>query len=351
MSRDVAEIQVELERAQALVGLGRFDEARSLLLDFVGREPDIAQAWCLFAQVQIATGDPKGALDAAERAAALEPGNDWPHRLRSVALQQLGDDDGSIAAAHEAVTAAPHSWQTHRRLAMALVLAKRNPDEALAAAGRAAELAPHEPDAFCTLGLAHEMRRGHAEAERCYRQALSLDPQHAASHEALARRQLATSRFGRAGNLAGAAAGFRDVVQADPRADHAAKNLELVLRVFIARLSYLIFLIVWIASRATAGTLSDRLVPLLLLAIPAGFAVRFLARLAPDLRRQVWYVAFHGSLAVASILQSCAVGLLLISAAAPGGARAGISIAALLTSLAARVVLVVGNRRRRRAPR
>jgi tetratricopeptide (TPR) repeat protein len=343
-------IAAQLDRAQALVELRRYDEARSVLTELIGREPDVALAWCLLAQAQIAVDDPKAALEAAERAAALEPGTEWPLRLRSVALQELGDTDGSIGAAREAVAAGPYTWQTHVRLATALVSAKRNKDEALAAADRAVALAPHEPTAFFALGLANDMRGNGDEAERCYRQALAIDPQHAASINALSRRQLGSSRFGRAGNLAGAAAGFRDAVRVDPRADYAAKNLELVLRLFIARVSYLIFIVAWIAIHAQGGTLADRAGPLLLLAIPVAFAIRFLAKLAPDLRRHVGYVAFHGRLAVPSVLQSCAVVLLVVSAVAPDGARAKIGVAAVLTSLAARIVLYLDTRRRRRAP-
>jgi tetratricopeptide (TPR) repeat protein len=274
-----------LERAQALIELGRFDEAASLLRGLLASEPGLAPAWCLFAQTRIGVDDAEAALDAAERAAALEPGNGWPHRLRSVALQQLGDLDGAIAAAHEAVSAEPHDWQTHRRLAISLIVASRDVDEAVAAAERAVALAPSEPGAHHALGLANDLRRNHAEAGRSFRAALALDPQYSPSHDALARRQLAASRFGRAGNLAAAAAGFRDAVRADPRAAHSATNVELVLRLFVARLSYLIFLIVWVASRVTGDTLGDRIGPLLLLAIPAAFAARFLARLVPDLRR------------------------------------------------------------------
>jgi tetratricopeptide (TPR) repeat protein len=348
VSGDEAALQLELERAQGLVELRRYEEATTALADLVGREPELAPAWCLLAQAQIAVGETQPALEAANRAVALAPEHDWPYRLRSVALQQLGDDDGSIAAAREAVAAAPHNWQTHRRLAMALVLAKRDPDGALAAAGRAIELAPYEPDAFSTLGLVYDMRKNSDEAERCFRHALSLDPQHAPSHDALARRQLATSGFGRAGNLAAAATGFRDAVQADPRDHIAATNIEIVLRAFIARLSYFIFIVAWIAYHVTGGSAFARVGPLLLLALPVGFAARFLLRLPPDLRRQVRYVAFHGALAVPAILQSCALGLLLVAAVLPESARRKAALAAVLVSLAARVLLYVISRRMRR---
>jgi tetratricopeptide (TPR) repeat protein len=236
---------------------------------------------------------------------------------------------------------------------MALAFAKGSRDEAIAAGRKAVELAPHQADAFYALGIAHDMgRRAHAEAERCYRQALALDPQHAASLNALSRRHLRSSGFGRAGNLATAAEGFREAVRADPRLNVAATNLELVLRVFIARLSYLIFIIALLASPSQRGFLGSRLAPFLLLAIPVAFAIRFLWRLAPDLRRHVGYVAFHGRLAVPSVLQSCAVVLLLVSVVVQEGARKQIGFAAVMTSLAARIVLAVDTwRRRRRATR
>ena len=330
---------LKLERAQALIELRRFGEAGSTLRDLLGTEPDIGPAWCLLAQAQIGLGETEGALESADRAAALAPEDDWPHRLRSLALLQLGDSDGAIAAARDAVAAGPHNWQAHRRLALALGDANQNLDDALAAGQRAVALAPNEPEAHFALGLVQDARGKRTGADECFRYALALDPQHGPSQAALARRHLLESRFGRAGRLGDAAAGFRDVVQSDPRADYAAVNLEVVLRVFIARLSYLVFVIVWIASRATAGSLGARIVPLVLLAFPAAFAARFLSRLAPDLRRQVRYVAFHGALAAASYLQALAIALLFAAAAAPTGARTGIGIASVVTSFGARLLL------------
>jgi tetratricopeptide (TPR) repeat protein len=343
-------LQLELERAQTLVELRRYEEASAFLTQLLAREPEVASAWCLLAQSQLAARDPETALDAAERAAALEPENEWPHRLRSAALQNLGRP-GSIAAAREAVAAAPHAWQTHLRLAEALAAAKTNPDAALAAAERAVALAPNEPNTYAALGRAYEMRGDHAEAERSFRQALALDPQHAGAHHELARRRYEASggrrrRFG-AGNLAAAASGFRDAVEANPRSHVGAANVEIVIRSFLARLSYLIFVSVWLAT-FVANNSSSRVVPALLIAIPMAFAVRFLIALAPDLRRRVGYMAFHGWLAPASCAQVVAIALMLVSAAGPSGARIGFAAAAFLISLAGRIYLIALRRRRLR---
>jgi tetratricopeptide (TPR) repeat protein len=344
----IQQLQLQLERAQALIELGRFDQAALLLRQLLASEPNIAPAWCLFAQTQIGLDDAKAGLDAAERAAALEPENDWPHRLRSVALQQLGDLDGAIAAAREAVSIDPHNWQTHRRLAVCLIVAQRDADYALAAAERAVALAPHEPAAHHTLGLANEFSRNHIEAEESYRQSLALDPQYGPAHDALARRKLASSRFGRAGNLAAAAAGFRTAFKADPHSDYSARNLELTLRVFLGRLSYLIFVIAYLNNAGTRNAPGDRIGPLLLLAIPAVFAYRFLVRLEPDLRAHLRYIAFRGKLAAPSIAQLCAITLLLVSAAAPAADRTGLGVTAFVMAALARLLLLVGNSRRGR---
>jgi tetratricopeptide (TPR) repeat protein len=344
-------LQLELERAQTLVDLQRYDEARALLTQVLAREPDEAQAWCLFAQVQIAVGDPKSGLDAAERAAALEPSDEWSHRLRSVALQQLGNKSGSIAAAREAVAAAPHAWQTNSRLAAALAFASRNPDEALAVAERAVELAPNESEARVTLGRAYEMRKDYAEAERCYKEALSLNPQSAVAHGALARRRYEASggklrRFG-AGNLAAAATGFRDSVEADPGDPAAAANVEIVVRSFVARFSYLIYAAVWLSVLLVEHGSADlaRVGPLLVIAIPVGFAVRFVGGLTPDLRRRVGYSALHGRLGLAAYAQVVAIALLALVAAAPSGARFHLAVAAFLVSLAGRLFQLARRRR------
>lgn len=347
MSNDAGDAGRGLERAHILCELRRFGEAIELLEQLVGRDADNPEAWCLLAQAQLGVGDPYAALEAAGHATALEPDDEWPHRLRSLAFQRLGVPDSAIAAAREGVRTGPHVWASHVRLASALVAAKRDLGEASAAAERAVELAPYQPDTHYTLGLVADAQGQRWDAEEHFRRALALDPQHGPSHNELARRRLASGSF-HAGKLADAAAGFRNVVQADPRADYAAQNLELVLRVFLARLSYLIFVVAVIAARiddpttgAVGRTPVGRFGPLALLAIPVAFAAYFLVRLAPDLRGHLLYIAFHGRLAAASTAQACAIVLLLASAVGPPNARAGLVVAAVLCALVSRVLLAI----------
>jgi len=52
-------------------------------------------------------------------------------------------------------------------------------------------------------------------------------------------------------------------------------------------------------------------------------------------------LAFHGRLAAASIAQACALVLLLASSVAPANARVGIVVAALISSIIARILLAI----------
>jgi tetratricopeptide (TPR) repeat protein len=338
LSDDARDVGLELERASALCELRRFEEAIELLQQLLAREPDSAPAWCLLAQAQLGVGDAYAALDAAGHAIALEPDEEWPHRLRSIAFEQLGVTDSAIGAAREAARVGPYSWRAHSGLATALVI-KRDLDEAWAAAERGAALAPHEPDTHYALGLVANARGNHREAEEHFRQALALNPQHGPAHNALASRQFAASRRFNPDGLAAAAAGFRNVVQADPRAHYGAANLEATLRFFLARLSYLILVMVFIAARAHPNdSLAARILPPLLAVVPLAYAARFLARLEPDLRSRLFYIASHGRLGAASIAQVCAV-VSLLAAAVPranSNAQAFCLGAAFVSALTAR---------------
>jgi len=351
MSSDGSDVGVQLDRARALCDLKRYAEATELLRQVLEREPESEVAWCLLAQAQLGAGDPHAALDAAGHAAALEPENDWPHRLRSFAFQRLGASESAIAAAREAVRTGPSFWGSHVCLANSLALGKRDLDEAAASGERGVELAPHEPATHFTRGIVAGAQGHHWEADQHYRQALALDPQHLPSQNAIAARRLAKSGFD-PGALADAAAGFRNVVQTDPREDVGVYNLELALRVFLARLSYLIFVVAIISARVddpTSGTgnaTAARIVPLVLALVPLAYAAYFLVELEPDLRGHLFYVAFHGRLAAASLAQVCAVVLLLASAAVPRHAAIVMAVAAVVSSLIARILVASGGKAR-----
>src|ERR1700677_1529858 len=82
-----------------MLDLGRYDEAPTLLARLVSTEPDSGRAWCLFARAHLGADRFAEAVEAANRAAAIEPAEEWPHRLASNALMHLGNHREALRAA------------------------------------------------------------------------------------------------------------------------------------------------------------------------------------------------------------------------------------------------------------
>ncbi len=334
-------------RAEGLCGVHRYTEAITLLTGALASQPDDARTWCVLARAKLGAEDFQGALDAAGRAVALQPAKEWPHRLASIAFTRLNQFQQALSAALESVRLSPMLWQTHARVAVAS-LNMHMLDQAERAAAKAVELAPLEPDTWTTLGsvaLAHGDR---SRAKDAYRRALSLDAENVNAHDGLARVALKYGRWANPGGLATAASGFAHSVRVDPRSATSRANLEIVLRAFLSWFAYFVFIDAYFVSRVTVGSnnVGVRLLPLLLLAAPAIFAVKFLAGLTRVVRARLWQVLRHGLVSVAAALELIAVLGIVVGFFVPG--RAGIAIVATVSAGVGRLVLMLDLRRIRR---
>jgi tetratricopeptide (TPR) repeat protein len=218
-------------RAEALVELGRPDQAVAVLHEALAVHPGRADLWGQLAMALLAAERPAEAYQAATTRIQLAPADEWGFRLASLALSALDRGAEAIKAAAESVRLAPLEWRAHARLAHALADEGRL-DEAQPAAYRAVELAPNEPEAHMAVGAVAIGLKSWLVAERAYRQVLGLEPGNAAARNNLALVEL------HHGGVTGAAAGFADAVATDPRVDVARRNLEVTLRVFASRLLY-----------------------------------------------------------------------------------------------------------------
>jgi tetratricopeptide (TPR) repeat protein len=336
-----------IARAEDLCGLHRYAEAVSVLSTALASRPDDAHTWCVLARAKLGTEDFQGALEAAGRAVSLQPDEEWPHRLASIALSRLGQPQQALAAALEAVRLAPMLWQTHARVA-GTSLALRMPDQAQLAANKAVELAPLEPDTWTTLGSVAFARGHRKEATQAYRQALSLDPENTNAHDGLARVALKNGRLANPQGLAAAASGFATSVRVDPRSKTSRASLEIVLRAFLARFAYFVFLDGYLVLRATASSsnIYARLIPLVVLAAPAIFAAKFLAGLTKVVRSRLWQVLRHGLVSVAAALEFIAVVSIVVGVFAPH--RIAIAVVAATAAGIGRLVLMVDLHRVRK---
>lgn len=338
--------RAQRESGARLCELKRFDEALAVLGSVVAANPNESMAWCLIAQAQLGLGDHDAALRAAGSAATLTPEEEWPFRLASIALEKLGRQKESIRTAREAVRLNPHEWRTFTRLAMALSKSKGQADEGLVAAQHAVALAPNEGSTHLAVGALSLQLGWYKDAEAAFRRALEIDPQSAAAHNELARLHLKASSFGQAGALADAAEGFAGAVRADPRGATSRHNLDAVLRLFLVRVAYLVFLDAAVVQRILFPYASpgDRAVPLILLALPAAFAWRFVHGLTADLRRHLWRLLFHRKLRVATALESIAVASVIAATFLPSSLHnLGVAVAGT-SAILARILLYVQYR-------
>jgi Tfp pilus assembly protein PilF len=341
-------LAVQLQRASALCDLNRNDEAAGLLNEILALNPDSARAWGLKARAELALGDPNAALLSAKHAIAIAPEQEWHHRLASMALARLGKHDEAVWQAREAVRTDPHEWRALTNLARVLAPRRAERAQARDAADRALALAPDVVETHLAYGAVAVADGRRADAEAAYRSALAIDPQSSAAHNELARLGMQRGILASPGALARSAAGFATAVGADPRSSVSRRNLEVILRSFLARVAYLVFLCAFAMTQlANAGDQGVAgVVAVIALALPAIFAVRFVLGLTAPLRAHLWSIVLRDTqIRAASALGFVAVCCVIAGAAAPGGDRAKWAAGAFLASIATRVVLTIAIRR------
>ena len=164
-----------IERARALIELGRSDQARVMLSRILALEPDNAEALLALSLAQ-ADDEPKSSLDTAQRVLAIEPGNLLALLLCADACLELHRVNDAERYARFAVAEAPWLAASHAALAQALGRRRGRYEEARGSAERAIELDPQEALGYVAAGNI-EMARGEWEqAKRWYRKALDVDP-------------------------------------------------------------------------------------------------------------------------------------------------------------------------------
>ena len=227
-------------------------------------------------------------------------------------------------------------------------------NEARAAATEAVELAPLEPETHLALALVEVTAGNPKSAEAAYLKALELDPENVGAHNDLARLHMhGPLRSVNPRGLAKAASGFASAVRVNPAgANVSRRNLDITVRVFMARTSYLLFVTAWIVVQFDrASGAASRVIPLLLLLVPAVFAGFFLSQLTPDLRRFVWRAVGHPRLRlVAAAAEIAAVGLIVAGSASPQRERAAFGFGAAACAVIGRITLgLAAQRERQRA--
>lgn len=200
----------EFRKVEALLALGRNDEAAALVGSLPAREQPSVEYLRLRGRALRAAGRVFDAEVSFREAIALQP-ND-PALLADLATTLVGQKrlKEALVYAREVVSIRPDVAAFQALLgfvADALDLA----DEAGRALRMARELAPADPEAQTVYGY-HALRNGDlASAEVAFRDALSADPRRTEALRGLARVALAR------GDVSGARARWLEALSADPR--------------------------------------------------------------------------------------------------------------------------------------
>jgi hypothetical protein len=218
--------------------------------------------------------------------------------------------------------------------------------EALQMAERAVALAPDEAQTHLVLGQVALAARRRDEAEAAFRRALAIDPNSSAAHNELARVQLGRRRSLMNGRrLATAGEGFATAVRADPRSSLSRNNVEVVLRLFLTRAAACLLLdggLVNVTSNQHA--VIWRVLPIVLLVVPADLARRFVGGLSTTMRQYLVGLFRAPGLRVPLGLVVAALLCLLASAVTPQTLRADLGGTAMAAAAISEIVLIGGAR-------
>lgn len=144
------EVEGYISRAELLIELTRYDEAREELAAALLHHPHNVDALSLLAIVELEAGQPADSLTAADAALALDPADDRALRIRGYALAGLGRVDEAVTAAERLLDVDRLAWWRHMHYALIRSRA-RNGQEALDAAWQAIRLAPDRPEPHAAL--------------------------------------------------------------------------------------------------------------------------------------------------------------------------------------------------------
>jgi tetratricopeptide (TPR) repeat protein len=180
----VQEVAAAKQRARSLLQLGRKDDAADVLRDAVALDPDDYEVYCLLA-LALRNSRPADASAAGQRAMALRPEADWPHRIQAQLLLDRRRNNEAFGHALRAVELAPQLYECH--LMMAQVLGRLGRiEQAMVALDHATSINPNRVDAFVQRSKLAIDAKDWRQAQYWAEEALRRDPNETAALNNLA---------------------------------------------------------------------------------------------------------------------------------------------------------------------
>jgi tetratricopeptide (TPR) repeat protein len=189
------------EYAGVLIALGRYDEAKALLLPLAADESyrDAANVQGRLGVIHSRQGELEAAHRALSRAIALDPNVEWYRNALADVLERQGQVDEALAMFRALETSATRTLRSTAHARVATILARRG-DAAGAEEEFRKSITAHRNVAWVhrALGNLLEQQNRTVEAVEALENAERLQPEHGATRKRLAalRKQLPVARTG-----------------------------------------------------------------------------------------------------------------------------------------------------------
>lgn len=188
----------ELTEAEASIDKQDYVSAESQLRKFVEHDPNSYVAWFDLGFVENALGKLDESIAAYRKSVAAKPDVFESNLNLGLQLAKTGSPEAEQflrAATKLKPTAHVEEGQYRAWLSLAQVVAKTNPDEALADYRRTASLQPQEAEPHLSAAILLESLKRFADAEQEYKQALALDPKSSDAVTGLANIDMREQKF------------------------------------------------------------------------------------------------------------------------------------------------------------
>ncbi|MHA3704118.1 tetratricopeptide repeat protein [Jatrophihabitans sp. YIM 134969] len=223
-----------LERADVLIDLDRYAQARETLRPVIAEDPDDPFALLMLARCALGEGEVGDGLHLAEQVLAVRPGDDQAHRIAALCNAGLRRVDAARQHADAAVAALPTSWTGYVVRAQVDLVTGRVDDVSVAAAERAVGLAPQEPSTHLILGQVRNAKVDTDAARAALQEVLRLDPENADALRGLG--EVSTTRL----ELHDAVRTYRRAAALRPGDPRIGRDLAAVVRRFFTVFSLLL---------------------------------------------------------------------------------------------------------------
>ena len=226
-----------LERAQALLDLGRLDHARDAIEKALAEDPESARAWALLSRVEYNAKEYRAALTAARNGLERSPGHMGLHLAASHAATANGQGYNGYEHAMEALRIWPGNPDAHAAAARSRLQPNNEAARAVAEdhIRQAREAAPNWTEPTYLEAQLQVQRNQIAAAKQSLHLVLAMDPE--ADHARLFLADL--ERF--TGGSGKAADYIQTALLLDPNDTDARKRLDELIREAMISLAWLAF--------------------------------------------------------------------------------------------------------------